>query len=164
MASQKQTGTRIKKWLEEEGYTIQLSSEKEWEFIIHVIDPFEKGIDIAISQRVGMGIMGIVTGISLPKNIIAIFEKLDKGSKIELIQSLHRTLLSMIQDHVVDGDLKKISITERVYVENLTRQKFMESFIKLRNTLLYLIAVLRHTFGQEEAPQPSTTPKHDFYR
>lgn len=162
MVSKKQTGTRVKKWLENEGYNVQLSTPSGWEFAIQIIDPFQNGINVSIAEPVKIEVLGITVQLIMPPTVIEIVKKLPKVSKIELIQSLHRTLLSMIQDHVIDGELKSIKLTERIYVENLTRQKLFESILKLRNTLLYLISVLRHNFGQEEAPQPSTT-NHSFY-
>jgi len=156
MVVKKQVGTRIKKWLEYEGYTIQLSSPNNFEFVIEVNDP-NSGVKFAISQPSGAGIIGVTTRLNQPKEVVEIFKEVKKELRVNLLQSMHRELLKMVQDHNIDGNLKTISLVERVYVENLTRQKLIESVIKLRNTSLYLVSVLRGQFAGLQTLQPKTS-------
>jgi len=100
--------------------------------------------------------MGIVAQINCPKEVTDIFKQVKDDLKIELTQSMHRELLKMIHDHTVDKDLKNINITERVYLENLTRQNFINSLIKVRNAYLYLISILVGDFAGLKTPQPTT--------
>ncbi len=156
MASKKQVGTRIKKWLEHEGFTVQLTTPKDFEFVIGVDDP-SSHMKYAISQPNGMEAIGITTRLVQPKEVVGIFKQVDKELRIDLLQSMHRELLKMVQDHNIDGGLKSISLIEKIFVENLTRQKLIESIIRLRNTSLYLLSVLRHQFVGLQAPQPKTS-------
>ena len=155
-ASKKQVGTRIKKWLEHEGFTVQLTTPKDFEFVIDVDDP-NSGVRFAVSQPRGTESIGITTRLVQPKEVVDIFKQVDKELRIELLQSMHRELLKMIQDHNIDGGLKSISLIEKVFVENLTRQKLIECIIRLRNSSLYLLSVLRHQFAGLQTPQPKTS-------
>ncbi len=162
MAS-KQLGTRIKKWLEEEGLQVQLSSPKTHEFVISVSDAYGIGMKFAVFQPIKKNIVLLHTALSMPKEVTDIMKKLDVGSKAKITQSMHRSLLSMVQDHHIGANLDSITLTERVFTENFSRQKFYESLIRIRNTTLYLISVLRGHFAQMGPAQPST-PSHDMYK
>jgi len=160
MAS-KQLGTRIKKWLEEEKFQVQLSNPKGWEFQILVENAYNIGMRFGVVKAENTSYIGIGTTLVLDE-VTKIVKKLDEDTRAKLLQSIHRSLLSMVQDHGIKKNLETITLSERLYVENITRQKFYESLIRVRNTTLYLLAVLRGHFAQSKVPQPST-PTHDMY-
>jgi len=158
----KQLGTRIKKWLEEEGFQVLLSTPKGTEFQITVSDAYGIGMSFVVLQLIKKNVVVVNTNMALPE-VTKIVKKLDDDTKIKLSQSIHRSLLTMVQDHQIKPNLETITITERIYVENITRQNFFGSIIKVRNTALYLISVLRGHFAQSKTSQPST-PSHDMYK
>ena len=100
--------------------------------------------------------------IQSPQNIVDKITQLKMEQKIELTQAMHRELLKLVQDHQIDKNLKSIQVDERVFLDGFTRQKFMESFIRVRNVQLYLISVLRNKFGGEVTP--TSTSDHSMYR
>jgi len=162
MAS-KSLGTRIKKWLEEEGLQVQLTSPKGREFEISVSNAYGIGMSFGVVKPEKKNIVMLGTTLQLPKEVIDIMKQLDNNSKIKLTQSMHRALLSLVQDHSIQPNLETITLTERVFTDNFTRQKFYESLIRIRNTTMYLISVLRDHFGQSGTTETST-PSHDMYK
>lgn len=156
MARKKELGTKIKKWLEHEGLNVELLLSKGFEFQLLITNAYGLGLEFAVSQPEGKEVIGISSTINQPKEVTDIFKKLSKTEKNSILQPMHRELLKIVQDHHIDGNLKSISLIERIYVENLTRQKFMESLLRLRNMDLYLVSVLQHHFGQQEPPPPIT--------
>jgi len=158
----KQLGTRIKKWLEEDGFQVLLSTPKGLEFQITVSDAYGIGMAFVVLKLEKKNAVVLNTNMAFP-DVTKIVKKLDNDTKNKLSQSIHRSLLTMVQDHHIKPNLESISLIERVYVENITRQKFYESLIKIRNTVLYLLSVLRGHFAQSKTSQPST-PSHDMYK
>jgi len=156
MARKKELGTKIKKWIEHDGLNVELLLRKGYEFQLPITNAYGLGLEFLISQREAKDVIIIASTINQPKEVTDIFKKLSKTEKVSILQSMHRELLKIIQDHHIGNDLKSISLIERIYIENLTRQKFMESLLRLRNMDLYLISVLRHHFGQQEPPPPVT--------
>jgi len=163
MAKKQQIGSKIKKWLETEGYQVKLLFPKGFDFALDLFDSSGKGLGYSVSKPENIDVIGIAMNIQLPKKITDIVAKLTAGQKIELTQAMHRELLKLIQDHAIDKNLKHVQADERVYLDGLTKQKFMESFTRVRNVQLYLISVLRNKFGGE-AVTTTSTPEHPMYR
>jgi len=158
--AKKQVGTKIKKWLEQETLTVNLTTPKGFEFVLQAEEP-KANIPYTISQPGVLDVIGISAQINSPKEVTDIFKQVKEDLKTELIQSMHRELLKIVHDHVIDKDLKNITVTERIYLENLTRQNFMNSHTNVRNAYLYLISVLRGHFAGLKNPQ--TTAGYTMY-
>lgn len=163
MAKKQQIGSKIKKWLETEGYQVKLLFPKGFDFALELSDNSGKSLGYYVSKPENIDVIGITMTIRLPKKITDIVAKLTDNQRIELTQAMHRELLKLIQDHAIDPNLKQIEVDERVYLDGFTKQKFMESFRKARNVHLYLISVLRNKFGGE-AVTTTSTPEHPMYR
>ncbi len=153
--AKKQVGTKIKKWLEQENLTVNLTSQKGFEFVIQA-DDTKANIQYGISQPNNSDVVGISAQLICPKEVTNIVKQVKEDLKIELTQSMHRELLKMIHDHTIDKDLKNIIITERIYLDNFTQQNFQNSLTIVRNTYLYLISVLRGHFAGLKPSQPTT--------
>jgi len=153
--AKKQIGTRIKKWLEHENLVVNLTTPKGYEFVLQANEP-KANIPYSVVKANGFDVIGISAQLNSPKEVTDIFKQVKEPQKIELTQSMHRELLKIVNDHTIDKDLKNIIITERIYLENLTRQNFMNSHTKVRNAYLYLISVLRYNFAGLKNPQPTT--------
>lgn len=163
MARKIPVGSRIKKWLEDEGFKVELLFPKNFDFVLEATTPDGKGMGFSISKPTNADVLGVSAGIVPPKEIVDIVKKLSDGEKIQLTQAMHRELLKIVQDHHVDKNLEKVDVIERIYPENITRQKFMDSLLRVRNAQLYLISVIRNRFGGQAGNPPSTSD-HSMYR
>jgi len=162
VVKKKSFGITIKKWLDEEFPKTILTSDDQFEFSIEIENAVVKGLNIVISQPKEKNVVGIVCQLRLPKDVTNIVKEFTDEQKVKLTQSLHRELLKMIQDHTVDKNLDFVLITERVYFDNLNRQKLMDGITKIRNVMLYLISLIRDKFGGFDTPPPST-PDNSMY-
>ncbi len=154
--SKKNFGTTIKKWLDEEYARVELGSNEQFEFGIILPDVVGKDMGLSLGQPRGKNIITITCHMIMPKEVTEIVAELKPEQKIKLVQALHRELLKIVQDHIVNKDLKSITFSERVYIDNLKRQRLMDSILKVRNVAFYLISSLRKEFGGFETPPPST--------
>ena len=164
MARKIAVGSRIKKWLENEGFKVELPLVEKFDFVLEIKDPSGKGTLFSISKPAEADVIGISSGVRNPqKEIVDVFKKLEDGDKIQITQAMHRELLKMVQDHHIEKNLVSVDVTERIYPENLNRQKFMDSFIRVRNAQLYLVSAIRNRFGGQVGNPPSTLI-HPMYR
>ena len=161
MAKKQQIGSKIKKWLDIEGYKTEFLFPKGFDFALELFDKSGKALGYSISKPENADVIGISMNIKIPKEIVDIISELKEGEKISITQAMHRELLKLIQDHKIDKDLKDIQADERVYLDGLTRHNFMQSFVRVRNVQLYLISVLRNKFGGEITA--TSTPDHSMY-
>lgn len=162
MTKKQLIGSKIKKWLEEEGYNVELSFQKNFDFALDLFDKSGNALGYSISKPDNMDVIGITMNIKIPDSIVNIISKLKDEQKIEIKQAMHRELLKIIQDHRIDKDLKEIQANERVYLDGFTRHTFIKSFVRVRNVQLYLISVLRNKFGGEITA--TSTSDHSMYR
>ncbi len=162
MTKKQLVGSKIKKWLEVEGYIAKLSFPQDFDFALNLFDKNDNALGYSISKPNNIDIIGISMNIKIPEEIIKnTISKLKEEEKTGVKQAMHRELLKIIQDHRIDKDLKEIGADERVYLDGFTRHRFMKSFLRVRNVQLYLMSVLRSKFGGEI--NTTSTSNHSMY-
>lgn len=117
-------------WCKEEGIFREELMEREAAFHFKVNLPGNTSLMMSIIQPIGADKVLITSGISLDPEAIAAMKSLDETEREEFITNLSYMLHSqptMFYLEESEGVLQKISITEQIYMDGLTKDRLMRA-------------------------------------
>jgi hypothetical protein len=153
-----ETRGKVQNWLMSEGWQIAEPTHPEFAWLIRAEDSGERRILVG-QNKAREDRIHLEANIRISDEHRKLFESLPADKRKEILWNLRFQLLQMNVDFVgVAEPLQDVILTQRIYLDGLTKDAFIQRFITLRNAV---IAVIWSTIKdlQDVKPPAKSTEK-----
>jgi hypothetical protein len=142
--------TKIRQWLEAEGWRVETRAveESRARWALQGVDPGGKLVLFAQDLR-RPEVLVLQAGVTIDPNHTQRLSALDRREQEEFCWDLRFRLLDMgVNFGGIQVPLEAVGLIERLYVEDMGRNRFFESVGRLQNAILAVIWMIRRRLDQ----------------
>lgn len=148
---------KIMTWLFDEELAVTKKDDDKSEFHIVISNAYGLGFFIDIVKPKNKPVLLIAMTIGNTPEFIQSFLTIKEKERIRIIGGIQRELLKFGVEHNVQPNAsrpERISITDILYPEDITRTSFMGSIRRVKLASLYTIWSLNQKFMPDKEPTP----------
>jgi len=147
---------KVQNWLMSEGWQIAEQSHPDLAWLIRAEDGAQRRILVGQSKAREDQIH-LEARVNVGEDHRKKFEILPEKRRREILWKLRFRLLSMNVDFVgVTEPMQAVTLTQRIYLDGLTKDAFLQRFLKVRNAVITVIWSIIENLEGVEAPAEST--------
>ena len=157
MTSDNSIENKITGWLFDEELAVTKKDDDKSEFHIVVSNAYGLGFFIDIMKPKNKPFLVIAMTIGNSPQFMQSFLSIKEKEGIRIIGGIQRELLKFGVEHTVQPSAsqpERISITDILYLEDVTRTSFMGSIRRVKLASLYTIWSLHQKFMPDKEPTP----------
>ena len=133
------TRDKVQNWLMSEGWQIAEPTHPEFAWLIQAEDGGERKILVG-QNKAREDRIHLEANIRISDDHRKLFESLAEDKRKEILWNLRFQLLQMNVDFVgVAEPLQDVVLTQRIYLDGLTKDAFIQRFITVRNAIIAVI-------------------------
>ena len=133
------TRDQVQNWLMSEGWQIAEPTHPEFAWLIRAEDGGERKILVG-QNKAREDRVHLEANVKISDDHRKLFEGLAEDKRKEVLWNLRFQLLQMNVDFVgVAEPLQDIILTQRIYLDGLTKDAFIQRFITVRNAVIAVI-------------------------
>jgi len=152
------TRDQVQKWLMSEGWQISEQPHPDFEWLMRAEDAAQRKIVIG-QNKARPDMIHLEASVNLADADRKMFENLPDEKRKEILWELRFRLLSMNVDFVgVTEPMQTILLTQRIYLDGLTKDAFLQRFSVVRNAVITVIWSIIQNLEGVEPPAESTEP------
>ena len=145
------TRDQVQNWLMSEGWQIAESTHPEFAWLIRAEDGGERRILVG-QNKAREDRIHLEANVRISEDHRKMFESLAEEKRREVLWNLRFRLLQMNVDFVgVAEPIQDVILTQRIYLDGLTKDAFIQRFLTIRNAV---IAVIWSTIKDLQDVQP----------
>jgi hypothetical protein len=152
------TRDKVQNWLMSEGWQIAEPTHPEFAWLIRAEDGGERRILVG-QNKARADRIHLEANVRISDDHRKLFESLAEDKRREILWNLRFQLLQMNVDFVgVAEPIQDVILTQRIYLDGLTKDSFVQRFLTVRNAV---IAVIWSTIKdlQDVTPPAKSTEK-----
>jgi len=162
MADQEQetseTREKVQNWLMGEGWQISEQPHPDAEWLIRAEDAAQRRILIG-QNKARPDMILLEARVNLADEHQEMFEKLPEKTRRLTLWNLRFRLLSLNVDFAgVAEPMKTVLLTQRIYLDGLTKDNFLQRFSIVRNAVVMVIWSITRQLEGVEPPAETATP------
>jgi hypothetical protein len=144
------TRDQVQNWLMNEGWQISEQSHPNLTWLIRAEDAAQRRILVGQSKARPDMIL-LEARVNLADEHRKMFENLPQEKRRKILWDLRFRLLSMQVDFAgVTEPMQSVQVTQRIYLDGLTKDNFLQRFSNVRNALITVIwSIIRNLEGVE---------------
>ena len=151
-----ETRDKIQNWLMSEGWQISEASHPEFQWIIRAEDAAERRIIVG-QNKAHEDRVHLEANVRISDDHRKLFEKLKEDQRREVMWGLRFRLLQMNVEFVgVAEPMQDVILTQRIYLDGLTKDAFIQRFLTIRNALIAVIWSTIKDLPEVKPPAKST--------
>jgi hypothetical protein len=137
--SMETTRDMVQNWLMSEGWQIAEPTHPEFAWLIRAEDSGERRILVG-QNKAREDRVHLEANVRISDDHRKLFESLPEDKRKEVLWNLRYQLLQMNVDFVgVAEPLQDVILTQRIYLDGLTKDAFIQRFITVRNAVIAVI-------------------------
>ena len=153
------TREKVQNWLMSEGWQIAEQSHPNLVWLIRAEDAAERRILVG-QDRVRQDYIHLEARVNIADEHRKKFESLPENRRREILWRLRFRLLLMNVDFVgVAEPMQAVLLTQRIYLDGLTKDAFIQRFLMVRNAVIAVIWSIIQDLEGVEPPAESTKSK-----
>jgi len=153
------TRGKVQNWLMSEGWTIAEQVHPDFAWLIRAEDAGGRRILVGQS-KVRQDQVHLEALVNIVDEHSSKFESLPDERRRAILWKLRFRLLMMNVDFVgVAEPMRAVVLTQRVYLDGLTKDTFVQRFLIVRNAVIAVIWSIMQDLEGVEPPAESITPK-----
>jgi hypothetical protein len=157
--SMEKTREKVQNWLMSEGWQIAEQHHPNLAWLLRAEDAAERRILVGQSN-VKQDSIYLEARVSIADEHRRRFENLPEDRRREILWRLRFRLLMMNVDFVgVAEPMEAVVLTQRVYLDGLTKDLFIQRFLMIRNAVIAVIWSIIQDLEDVEPPAESTKPE-----
>jgi hypothetical protein len=134
-----ETRDKVQNWLMSEGWQIAEPTHPEFAWLIRAEDGGERRILVG-QNKAREDRVHLEANVKISDDHRKLFEGLAADKRKEVLWNLRFQLLQMNVDFVgVAEPLQDVILTQRIYLDGLTKDAFIQRFITVRNAVIAVI-------------------------
>jgi hypothetical protein len=153
------TRDKVQNWLMAEGWKIAEQSHPNMEWLIRAEDAAQRRILVG-QGRVRQDQIHLEALVTIADEHRKKFESLAGDKRREILWKLRFRLLLMNVDFAgVAEPMQAVMLTQRIYLDGLTKDSFIQRFLIVRNAVIAVIWSIIQDLEGVEPPAESIPPK-----
>ena len=150
------TRDMVQNWLMSEGWQIAELTHPEFAWLIRAEDGGERRILVG-QNKAREDRVHLEANVKISDDHRKLFEDLPADKRKEILWNLRFQLLQMNVDFVgVAEPLQDVILTQRIYLDGLTKDAFIQRFLTLRNAVIAVIWSSIQYLEEVKPPAEST--------
>jgi len=150
---------KVQNWLMSEGWQIAEQSHPNLVWLIRAEDAAERRILVG-QDKVRQDYIHLEARVNIADEHRKKFESLPENRRREILWRLRFRLLLMNVDFVgVAEPMQAVLLTQRIYLDGLTKDAFIQRFLMVRNAVITVIWSIIQDLEGVEPPSESTKSK-----
>jgi len=150
------TRDKVQSWLMSEGWQISEQSHQEFAWLIRAEDAGMRRIAVGQSNA-RQDLIILESAVEPSEEYRNMFAKLPDDRRREILWKLRYQLLSMNVDFTgVAEPMETVILTQRIYLDGLTKDAFLQRFLMVRNAIIAVIWSIIQYLEGVEPPAEST--------
>jgi hypothetical protein len=146
-----ETRDKIQNWLMAEGWQIAEPTHPDFAWLIRAEDGGERRVLVG-RHKAAEDRVHLEANVQISDEHRKLFESLPEEKRREVLWTLRFRLLQMNVDFAGVGEpMKNVVLTQRIYLDGLTKDAFIQRFLTVRNAI---IAVIWSTIKDLQAIKP----------
>jgi hypothetical protein len=155
-----ETRDKIQNWLMNEGWQIAEQTHPDFEWLIRAEDAGGRRILVG-QNKAKSDQIHLEARVDLADEHHKLFETLPADKRRETLWRLRFRLLAMNVDFVgVAEPMQSVLLTQRIYLDGLTKDAFLQRFLIVRNAVITVIWSIIQYLEDVEPPAESAEPKN----
>ena len=148
--SSEDTRDQVQNWLMSEGWQIAEQSHPDLAWLIRAEDAAQRRILVGQSKA-RPDMIHLEARVNLADEHRKMFENLPEETRRKILWDLRFRLLAMNVDFVgVTEPMQAVLITQRIYLDGLTKDNFLQRFANVRNGVITVIwSIIQNLEGVE---------------
>jgi len=153
------TREKVQNWLMSEGWKISEQSHPDMAWLIRAEDAAERRILVG-QDKTRQDQIILEARVNVGDDHRKKFESLPEERRREILWKLRFRLLLMNVEFVGVADpMETVVLTQRLYLDGLTKDAFIQRFLIVRNAVIAVIWSIIQDLEGVEPPAESTKPK-----
>jgi len=153
------TRDKIQSWLMAEGWNLAEQVHPDLAWLIRAEDSGARRILVG-QNKVRQDLIHLEARVYIADEHRGKFESLPEEKRREILWKLRFRLLMMNMDFAgVAEPMEAVVLTQRIYLDGLTKDAFIQRFLTVRNAVIAVIWSITQDLEGVEPPAESTTPK-----
>lgn len=134
-----ETRDKVQNWLMSEGWQIAEPTHPEFAWLIRAEDGGERRILVG-QNKAREDRIHLEANVRISDDHRKLFESLSEEKRREVLWNLRFRLLQMNVDFVgVAEPIQEVILTQRIYLDGLTKDAFIQRFLTVRNAVIAVI-------------------------
>jgi hypothetical protein len=156
---EQETRGKIQNWLMAEGWNIAEQAHPDLAWLIRAEDAAGRRILLGLS-KVRPDQIHLEALVTIADEHRKKFESLSEDKRREILWKLRFRLLLMNVDFAgVAEPMQRVMLTQRIYLDGLTKDSFVQRFLVVRNAVIAVIWSIIQDLEDVEPPAESSAPK-----
>jgi hypothetical protein len=148
----------VQSWLMSEGWQISEQAHPDLTWLVRAEDAAKRRILVGQSKARPDMIL-LEARVNLADEHRKMFENLPQDKRRKILWDLRFRLLSMKVDFAgVTEPMQSVQVTQRIYLDGLTKDNFLQRFVTVRNALITVIWSIIQNLEGVEPPAESGEP------
>jgi hypothetical protein len=157
--SKETTRDKVQNWLMSEGWKIADQPHPNLAWLIRAEDAAERRILVG-QDKIKQDYIHLEARVNIADEHRKKFESLPENRRREILWRLRFRLLLMNVDFVgVAEPMQAVLLTQRIYLDGLTKDAFIQRFLMVRNAVIAVIWSIIQDLEGVEPPAESTKSK-----
>jgi hypothetical protein len=153
-----ETRDKVQNWLMSEGWQISEQSHPDMAWLIRAEDVGQRKILVG-QNKAREDQIHLEASVGVADEHRQKFESLPEERRREILWNLRFRLLSMNVDFLgVAEPIQTVVLTQRTYLDGLTKDGFIQRFLTVRNAVIAVIWSIIQDLEDVEPPAESTEP------
>ncbi len=154
--SMEEIRAKVQNWLMSEGWQIAEPTHPEFAWLIRAEDGGERKILVG-QNKAREDRIHLEANIRISDDHRKLFESLAEEKRREVLWNLRYRLLQMNVDFVgVAEPIQDVILTQRIYLDGLTKDAFIQRFLTVRNAIIAVIWSTIKDLPEVKPPAKST--------
>lgn len=150
---------KIQSWLMAEGWNLAEQDHPDLAWLIRAEDSGARKILVG-RNKVRPDLIHLEARVYIADEHRGKFESLPEEKRREILWRLRFRLLMMNMDFAgVAEPMEAVVLTQRIYLDGLTKDAFIQRFLTVRNAVIAVIWSIMQDLEGVEPPAESTTPE-----
>lgn len=144
------TRDKVQKWLMSEGWQIAEQSHPDMSWLIRAEDAGGRRILVG-QNKARQDLIHLEAAVDLSDDYRKMFEGIPEDRRREILWNLRFQLLFMDVDFAGVADpMQAVVLTQRIYLDGLTKDAFIQRFLVVRNAVIVVIwSIIQYLEGVE---------------
>jgi hypothetical protein len=156
--SSEETRDQVQNWLMNEGWQISEQPHQEAEWLIRAEDAARRRIMVG-QDKARPDMIRLEARVNLAEEHAAMFASLPDEDRRAILWELRFRLLALNVDFVgVAEPMQGVLLTQRIYMDGLTKDSFLQRFTNIRNAVITVIWSIIQNLEGVEPPAESVEP------
>jgi hypothetical protein len=144
------TRDQVQNWLMSEGWQISEQTHPDLTWLVRAEDAAKRRILIGQSKS-RPDLILLEARVNLAEEHYKLFENLPQEARRKILWDLRFRLLAMNVDFTgIAEPMRSVQVTQRIYLDGLTKDSFIQRFTNVRNALITVIwSIIQNLEGIE---------------